>query len=138
MVVTWSLSTSLRHQCDGENEIAQQDTLEEWGEQKSDIHFYRWPLYVHNEQSHNSRHCPDDELLHRLLGGEMTNRATPLGFSLPLEMTMMMDYLTTICVLLGNSDDEEMEYDSVHTFDTEPDIFAIKNAVMFCTRGMYQ
>ena len=31
-----------------------------------------------------------------------------------------------------------MEYDGVHTFDTEADIFAIKNAVMFYTRGMYQ
>ena len=50
---------------------------------------------------------------------------------------MMVDYLTTICVLLKNSDDE-MEYDSVHTFDTEPEIITIKNAVMFCTRGMYQ
>ena len=108
------------------------------GEQKSDIHFYRRPLYVHNEQSHNSKYCLDDELLHRLLGDEMTNSATPLGFPLPLEITMMVDYLTTICVLLENSDDDEMEYDGVHTFDTEPDIFAIKNAVMFCTRGMYQ
>ena len=135
-VVTWSLSTSLQRQCDDENETA--TTLEEWGEQKSDIHFYRWLLYVHNEQLHNSKSCLDDELLHRLLGGEMTNRATPLCFPLPLETTMMVDYLTMICVLLENSDDDEMEYDGVHTFDTEPDIFAIKNAFMFCTRGMYQ
>ena len=70
----------------------------------------------------------------------MTNRATPLSFPLPLETTMMVDYLTTICVLLENSDDndDEMEYDGVHNFDTEPDIFVMKNAVMFCTRGMYQ
>ena len=66
----------------------------------------------------------------------MTNRTTPPSFPLPLETTMMVDYLTTICVLLENSD-EMKEYDGVHTFDTEPDIFAIKNAVMFCTRGMY-
>ena len=127
VVVTWSLSTSLQRQCDDENEIAQQHTLEEWGEQKSDIHFYRWLLYVHNEQSqqHNCKYCLDDELLHRLLGGEMTNKATPLSFPLPLETTMMVDYLTTISVLLHNSDDK-MEYDGVHTFDTEPDIFAIK------------
>ena len=35
-------------------------------------------MSIHSEQlqQHNNKYCLDDELLHRLLGGEMTNRAT--------------------------------------------------------------